>query len=76
MTTEQFKKLQAAMPDEELIEKAEHQISELAKTGGKSITLCVPPEITDTDIILSEIVERYKSLISHLNDIPRWKSMT
>jgi len=60
ITIEKLQQMQAEMPDEVLIKKAEHQISELAKTGGRSHIMCVPPEITDTDMILSELVRRYK----------------
>ena len=34
MTTEQFEQKQAAMSNEELIELASKQVSDLAKTGG------------------------------------------
>lgn len=60
ITIEKLQQMQAEMQDEVLIKKVEHQISELAKTGGRSHIMCVPPEITDTDMILSELVRRYK----------------
>ena len=40
MTTEQFEQKQAAMSNEELIELALKQVSELAKTGGRSHRMC------------------------------------
>lgn len=57
-----LKKLQAKMPNKELIEKVKHIVSELAKTGGKSHIMRVPPEVTDTDMILSELVRRFEIL--------------
>lgn len=64
MTTEQFEEKQAAMSDKELIELAEKQIHKLAKTGGESHKMCVPPIITDTDMLLCELVKRYKGAIN------------
>ena len=61
MTT--IERLQAEMSDEVLIKKVEHQIIELAKTSGRSHVMCIPPEITDTDMILSELVRRFKLYI-------------
>lgn len=57
---EKLQQMQAEMPDEVLIKKVEHQISELAKTGGRSHIMYVPPKITDTDMILNELVRRFK----------------
>lgn len=65
MTTEQFKQKQAAMSNDELIELASKQISELAKTGGRSHMMCVPPMITDTDMIFGELINRFKAVISN-----------
>lgn len=62
MTSEELKELQSKMPNDILIEKVEHQISELAMTGGRSHVMCVPPEITDTDMLLSEMVRRFIQL--------------
>jgi len=64
MTTEQFEIKQRSMSDKELIENVKKQISELAKTGGKSHRMCVPPQVTDTDMLLSELVRRYEKFIS------------
>jgi hypothetical protein len=62
MTVEQFEKKQAAISDKELIELAEKQVTELAKTGGRSHRMCVPPMITDTDMIFCELIKRFKTL--------------
>lgn len=61
MTEKRLKELQESMGDKELIEEVENQISELARTGGRSHKMCVPPMPTDTDMILSELVRRYKA---------------
>lgn len=58
--TELFEEKQQAMSDNELIELVQKEISKLAKKRGKSHTMCVPPMITDTDMLLSEMVRRFK----------------
>lgn len=65
MTTEQFKQKQAAMSNEELIELASKQVSELAETGGRSHRMSIPPMITDTDMIFCELIKRFKAVISN-----------
>jgi hypothetical protein len=65
MKTEEFQKRQAEMSNEELIERAEKEVSELARTYGKSLRMCIPPMITDTDIILSELIRRFRNGISN-----------
>jgi hypothetical protein len=63
--TEEFEQRQAEMSNEELIERAEKEVSELARTYGKSHRMCIPPMITDTDIILSELIRRFKSALAN-----------
>ena len=58
---EQFREEQSAMSDKELIELAHKQVSELARTGGRSHQMCVPPMITDTDMIFCELIKRFES---------------
>jgi hypothetical protein len=62
MTTEEFKQEQAKMTDSELIILVDKEISRLAETGGASHTMCVPPKTTDTDMLLSEMLNRFKKL--------------
>ncbi|MBF0553664.1 MAG: hypothetical protein HQK96_03820 [Nitrospirae bacterium] len=64
MTMEDFENKQAQMSNEELIELVNKQIIELARTGGKSHRMCIPPSIKDTDMLLSELVKRFKVAIS------------
>ena len=63
-----FKEKQSSMSDAELIEEVERQISELARTGGRSHRMSVPPMIKDTDMILSELVRRYKNLSDNVTE--------
>lgn len=65
MTTEYFEQRQAEMSDKELIERANKEVIELAKTGGRSIRMCVPPMITDTDMVLCELIKRFEKLSMH-----------
>ena len=58
-------KLQSEMSNETLIKEVERQITELARTGGKSHRMCVPPMPEDTDMILSELVRRYKRALTN-----------
>lgn len=64
MKTEEFNKKRAEMSNEELIQRAEKEVSELAKSYGRSHRMCIPPMITDTDMILSEVIERFKNVVS------------
>ena len=58
---------QKAMTNKDLIKEVESQITELARTGGRSHKMCVPPEITDTDMILSEMVRRFKDNLKYIS---------
>ena len=63
MTSEELKELQAKMTDEELIQIADKQLSEMCKTGGRSFRMTVPVEIKDTDMIFSELIRRFQNKI-------------
>ena len=62
ITKEQFKQKQAEMTDKELHDLVRTELSKLCKTGGKSLTMCVPPMFTDTDMLISELLNRFKRL--------------
>lgn len=49
--------------DLELIEEATEQILELARTGGKSHTMSIPPQANDTDLVLFIAIQKYKRLL-------------
>lgn len=61
MTTEQFMQKQAEMSNAELIDLAKKQVTELAKTGGRSHRMCVPPLVTDTDMLFCELIKRFEA---------------
>lgn len=69
MTTEEFEKRLKEMSDDDIIEKAEQAVSELAQSYGKSFTMHIPPHINDTDMILSEIIRRFKDLLQKSGDL-------
>lgn len=62
MTHEEFKLKVEALSDNELHDMAQKALSKLCETGGKSFTMTVPPRINDTDIILAELIRRFKIL--------------
>ena len=62
ITKEQFKQKQAEMTDKELHDLVRTELSKLCITGGKSLTMCVPPMVTDTDMLISELLNRFKRL--------------
>lgn len=66
MTIEQLKEKQAAMSNDNLIALAKAQITELAGSGGRSHKMCVPPEVTDTDMLFSELVKRFEMALTLL----------
>lgn len=59
---EQFRLKQKEMSDKELVELARNEVSKLCKTGGRSLTMCVPPMVTDTDMILYEVIRRFEGM--------------
>lgn len=59
---ERFEAKQAAMSDAELAELAEKEVLNLACSHGKSLRMCVPPMTTDTDMLLCELIKRFKKL--------------
>ena len=61
MTIEEFRELQAEMSDEELIKIATEELRKLCHTGGRSFHMRVPIEITDTDMIFSQLIVRFKA---------------
>lgn len=67
MTHKEFKAKLEAIPDLELAEKAQSALRKLCSTGGQSFTMTVPPRLDDTDMILSEVIKRFKLL--HLETV-------
>lgn len=62
MTHEKFQQQLRDISNLELTEKAQSILSKLCSTGGKSFTMTVPPRLDDSDMILSELIERFKLL--------------
>jgi hypothetical protein len=59
----EFKKFiekQSQISDKELIKLATKEVRLLAKTGGKSHKMTVPPSPEDTDMIFCELIKRFK----------------
>jgi len=61
MTIEEFRQLQAEMPDEELVKIATEELSKMCHTGGNSFHMSVPVKTTDTDMIFSQLLVRFKA---------------
>lgn len=61
-THEEFIAEVKAIPDVELIQMANKAISGLCVHGDRAFTMTVPPRKDDTDIVLSEIVQRFEKL--------------
>ncbi len=60
MTQEQFDEKQRAISNSELAEMAQQALSKLCRTGGKSFIMTIPPRIDDTDMVISELIRRFK----------------
>ena len=61
-TLEIFEQKQAAMTDKELCELVDKELSKLCETYGKSFTMSIPPRITDADMVIGEMLKRFKKL--------------
>lgn len=64
MTTEIFEELQSKMKDEDLLKLIEDKLRLLCKTGGKSLTMTVPPRTDDFDMLICELIKRYKNILN------------
>ena len=71
MTEQELKEEQKAMEDKTLITLVEMTITDLAETGGRSHRMTVPPQIDDTDMLLSELVERYKNALNRIEKLEK-----
>lgn len=63
MTQEHFETKQAELSDTKLIETIETKLSKLCQTGGRSLSMSVPPQVSDIDMAICELIRRYKQLI-------------
>lgn len=72
--TQLFEAKQAEMSDSELIELAHREVCELASSYGKSHKMTIPPMVTDTDMLLGELIRRFKTKhqwINVLDELPK-----
>lgn len=58
--TEQFNKQLQSISDYELFIKAQDILGRLCSTGGQSFRMTIPPQTYDTDIVLAELIRRFK----------------
>jgi hypothetical protein len=72
MTHKHFETKQAEVSDTKLIETIETKLSKLCKTGGRSLSMSVPPQVSDMDMAICELIRRYKQLI--IADVSNKKS--
>jgi len=63
MDTKEFNEKLHSISNEELIEECQNQICKMAKDYGKDFKMTIPPHTKDTDIILMELIRRYKTLL-------------
>lgn len=66
MTEQQLNKKQAAMSDAELAEKCEKLIFDFDENGEKNWTRSIPPNVNDSDILLCELIRRFRDLTTNL----------
>lgn len=60
---EVFRKKQESMSDNELIEFVEKEIYLLIESKGATITMSIPPSVQDTDMLLCELLDRFKNRV-------------
>lgn len=68
MTHEEFQESLKNVSNEVLIDQCDKAVSEMCKNGMKAFTMCVPPRLTDTDIILSELIRRFKNTVDNKSE--------
>ena len=42
------------------LQEVDQQLSELCKSGGNSFTMSIPPSVKDFDMLISELIRRFK----------------
>lgn len=62
MKDQELKNKIDSISNSDLVKKAQSILNQLCKTGGNSFIMCVPPQIDDTDIIFSELINRFEKL--------------
>jgi hypothetical protein len=54
--------MQKKMPNDELLRLCRIEEKKLRETNGRSLRMCVPPNIYDTDMLLNELFRRFEEL--------------
>jgi hypothetical protein len=67
MTHEEFQNKIQSITNSDLIGMADKALSKLCSTGGHSFTMTVPPRVDDTDIVFSELINRFKREVQNEN---------
>lgn len=57
-----FREEQQLMTNKELADLVSKEVTKMCRTGGKSFTMRVPANVKDTDMLISELVRRFKVL--------------
>ena len=57
---EKFEEEQLALSNEELYNLMNEELSKLCNTGGRSFTMTVPVRVKDTDMLIAEMMKRFK----------------
>ncbi len=65
---EEFENKRANVSNEQLIKLAKYHLSQLCKTGGKSFSITVPPQIDDIDIVFTDIINRFEGAIKAIKE--------
>lgn len=57
----------ASISNSDLAKRSQSILNQLCKTGARSFIMSVPPRIDDTDIIFSELIDRFEKLSAQQN---------
>jgi hypothetical protein len=62
ISNEIFRQKQEAMSNQELYDTVDSELSKMCRTGGRSFTMTVPVSIYDTDMLICELLRRFKEM--------------
>lgn len=63
MKTEEFIEARSLIRDKDLVEKAQMILSDLCRSNGTGFRMTIPPSLDDYDIILQELINRFRGAI-------------
>jgi hypothetical protein len=69
MTREEFLTKRKSIPNEELLALAKSELDKLCANAGASFRMCVPPQVTDTDMVFCELIERFKESLNQIEEL-------